>query len=247
MAEAKTQADYRKRIMAKDQFGRPWLMQIEIATGDPTGGIISAGWTDPLRTPLKYIEVPKDEFGQPLWGRCKINIAAWMRETKNGDAEWMRRLNEVGVHQYKNRFNPDKAQEDGFLTELAGPRPWPSVECLEALRTGNQYLQGKVKDEKGMTILDDEAKRLMDLRNTVLDPVPIDEDEFNMVEARRDGIGGLAEGVYGDEESEIITGTTRADFDKFVEQGKVAGIPYAKIMDNWRLHKELVEQAEVEV
>jgi hypothetical protein len=242
----KTQADFRRPIVSKDQFGRPWLMQIELATGDPTGGVIASGWTDPLRTPLQFIEVPKDEFGQPLWGKCKINIFAWMTAIRNANDEWHKRLNECGVHQYKNKFDPSKAHEDAYLLELAGPRPWPSVECLEAFRTGNRHLQGQVLNEHGLAYLDEEAKELMDHRYTDLHPTPLDEDEFNMVQARRDerpaGIPDV-DASMADEEAPTITGTTREDYLAFQKQAIAAGMTQPQVLLAWNEHKNLVEEA----
>ena len=244
MAKAKSQKDYRRSVIAMDQFGRPWLMQIELATGDPTGGIISAGWTDPLRTPLKFIRVPKDEFGQPHWGRCIVDVAAWMREVKAGSSEWLKNLYAAGTMQYKNKFNPATAEKDGYLLELAGPKPWPSLECLEALRTGNQHLAGQVKNEKGQSILDEKAKQLMEYQHTDLDPEPFDENEFNKVRAER-AVPGLpdVDASMADEPAPTVTGTSMDDYQEFMRQAKASRMAYPAAIEAWGLHKEMVAQA----
>jgi hypothetical protein len=250
VAKEKTQADSRRSIIAKDQFGRPWLMQIDINTGSPTGGVIASGWTDPLRTPLRFIEVPKDEYNQPLWGRCKINIYKWMQAISAADQEWLKRLNECGVHQYKNKFDPKKAHMDSYLLEMAGPRPWPSKECLEALRTGNRHLQGQVVDEDGLAQLDEEAKELMSYTNIDLNPAALDEDEYNMVQARRDarpaGLPDDPEATMAEEETPLITGTTKEDYAAFAKMGRKAGLNQAQISVGWAEHKQLVAEATAE-
>lgn len=242
--DAKSQRDYRRSVTATDQFGRPWLMQLEIATGDPTGGVIP-GFTDPLRTPLEFIKVPKDDYDQPKWGQCFINLHGWMTAIRNAETEWRARLYEVGTHAYKNKFDPAQAENDGYLLELAGPKPWPSVQCLEALRTGNQHLAGKVTNEKGQAVLDEKAKQLMAYKNIVLDPVPLDEDEFNMVKARQDEIEGAPaiDDSMAPESTTLVTGTTKEDYLAFQKTGIAGGMTQPEVLIAWKLHKELIAEA----
>src|SRR6266404_5507258 len=61
MAESRTQPDYRRNMVNTDRFGRKWLVTIELKTGDPTGLITPTSWTDPLGTPQKYLQVPRDD------------------------------------------------------------------------------------------------------------------------------------------------------------------------------------------
>jgi hypothetical protein len=221
-------------------------MQLDLTTGRPTGGIIASGWTDPLRTPQRYIEVPQDEYDQPIWGKCVINIAKWMTAIRNANTEWTKRLYEVGAFQYKNKFDPRSAHMDGFLLDLAGPKPWPSEDCLEALRTGNRHLAGQVLGPDGLAILDEEAQELMDHRNTNLHPKALDENEFNIVQARRGDIKGLPEvdATMAPEAAPTVTGTSREDYLAFQAQGIAAGMTQPEVLLAWKEHKEMLKEAE---
>ena len=75
-AKARTQADYRRDMNPRDQFGRKWLTTIELMTGEPTGGIVPAGWSDPLRTPMQYLKVPRNADGQSELGRLVLSLSS---------------------------------------------------------------------------------------------------------------------------------------------------------------------------
>lgn len=142
MAKAKTQADQRRDIVATDQHGRPWLMAIELATGGTTGQIDAAGWSDPLRTPQKYLHVPKNTYGTQQWGTIAVDWTAWMRDIAEYAEAWQLRLWEVGREMNKVNFNPKEAETDPYLLKLTGPRPWPSVEALKMAEAGHRELLG---------------------------------------------------------------------------------------------------------
>ena len=128
-----TQAAYRRDMTAKDELGRPWSLSIELKTGDPTGQILPAGWIDTMATPMKYLRVPKDEYGQPVWGRIELDLAQWRRDIEVAEREWRKQLWRCGEKAYVNKFNPKTAENDEYLMTLAGPRPKPTVAELDAL------------------------------------------------------------------------------------------------------------------
>ena len=139
--QAKTQRDYRRSMSAVDQFGRRWSLSIELASGAPTGGIRPGGWVDPLRTPQKYLTVPK-EYGQPVWGRITTTFETWVDDQQAAERDWKVRLWEVGQLKYDKRFDAATAEQDEYLISLAGPKPWPSSAALLEAAAGDPALLG---------------------------------------------------------------------------------------------------------
>lgn len=141
MATAKTQRDYRRSLVAVDQYGRKWGVNIELATGDPCGGVTSAGWADPLRTPEKYLNVPK-EYGQAIWGRIVVNFEQWVTDQQAAERDWKVRLWEIGQEKQGSKFDAATADRDDYLLHLAGPKPWPSSLALLEAAAGDPALLG---------------------------------------------------------------------------------------------------------
>ena len=137
MQEVKSQADKRRSIVARDQFGRPWGGSIEIESGDFTGLVSSAGWEDPMRTPQKYIKTHKNQWGHPEMGRVTLDLDAWIKDQQVAMQDWVRNFWKVGKELYAGRFDPKEHQDDPYLLEQCGPKPYPSVECIEVLLNEN--------------------------------------------------------------------------------------------------------------
>jgi hypothetical protein len=144
MAKQRTQADYRRSLNPRDQFGRKWSMEIEIATGDPTGGIFPAGWTDPLRTPMKYLKVPRNEDGQAEIGKLRVEFPHWIAEQEESERAWYHQLHANARTVYKkiDKGDAKDLERDPFLVELTGSKPWPSVPVLKRAMAGDKGLLG---------------------------------------------------------------------------------------------------------
>ncbi len=134
----KSQAEQRRDMVATDDLGRPWLMAIEIKTGDPTGHIFPcrgeapwAGVSDDQIPPQQYLIVPKDQWGQPAWGRLVIDFARWRDDIQRATEAWKQQLWRLGQKVYQNKFNPETAEDDEYLMTLVGPKPKPSVADLD--------------------------------------------------------------------------------------------------------------------
>src|SRR5437660_2838156 len=133
MARIASQAEQRRAITPRDQFGRKWGMHIEIATGDPTGGVYPAGWQDPLRTPMHRIKMVTNEDGQRELGRCTVDFPTWLAEIEQGEHDWYQQLH-VNARDVYKRLDPSDIAElehDKFLIDLTGPKPWPSSDNLK--------------------------------------------------------------------------------------------------------------------
>jgi hypothetical protein len=218
-------------MVSDDQWDRPWLITIELATGDPTGVIHAAGWDDPLRTPQKYIGVPKNKWGQTDWGRCRIEIEQWIRDVRRDITEWRRNVLQIAQTQYKGQVGPNEAFKHPYVLELAGPEPFPSVELLEMARTGDEGVLG----------IGPMSDRVKELLGPYLNPTRTVSDVHASM--RDQAAKDAHEGSYGDESFEIVTGTTKADYDRFMEIAKRSGMKYPQAQLAWREHKEAVSGA----
>ncbi len=132
----RSQADQRRDQVYEDQFGRPWLVAIELATGDPTSHIAPAGWTDTLNVPQQFLRVPRDKYGQPKMGRLEIAFSEWRLEVERANTDWKTQLYKIGNKVYGMKFDPTTAAGDDYLMALVGPRPRPTVEELDQAARG---------------------------------------------------------------------------------------------------------------
>ena len=133
----KSQADKRRSVRAKDQFGRVWGGSIEIESGDFTGLVDAAGWEDPLRTPQRFVKMLVTEYGHPDLGRVEVHLDEWIRFQSQSMTDWTHTFFKVGKELYANRFDPKAHSDDEYLLKETGAKPWPSVECIEVLQTPN--------------------------------------------------------------------------------------------------------------
>ena len=146
--EPKSQADKRRSVVARDQFGRPWGGSIEIESGDFTGLVDAAGWEDPLRTPQRFVKMKVTEYGHPDLGRVEVHLDEWIRFQAQRLTDWTHTFFKVGKELYANRFDPKAHKDDAYLLKETGDKPWPSAECIEVLKNVNHpahlALLGKV-------------------------------------------------------------------------------------------------------
>lgn len=142
MAQPRTQPGERRSFNPKDQFGRKWCMTIEVRTGDPTGQVLPAGWSDPLRTPMHYVRVPKDESGNVMFGTCAVDYEAWIREVEHEEEGWFRRLVENATIKNIEPLEIEHLLKHKVLLQLTGPKPWPSSEVLKLAAAGDKGFLG---------------------------------------------------------------------------------------------------------
>jgi hypothetical protein len=211
---------------AVDQWDRPWLLSIELATGDPTGLILPAGWDDPLRTPQEYITVPKNRFNQPSWGRVHVDYPPWIRKVAQDQKDWRMQFLNTAQQQFKGKFKTDEIWDDPYIQELVGPKPYPSVELLERARTGDREVLGIVP------VTSPEVLALFGAQP------PKGKTIREMTEALE---RELSQGSTVDEVIPFVTGTSRQDYTTFMAQAKDAGMTQAAANLAWREHKENIE------
>lgn len=157
-----TQWNQRRFLSPSDQFGRKWHMSIEIITGDPTGAILPAQWDDPLATPGKYVEIPR-EGGQTVLGRCEVRFDKWIQDIEQDERSWYQQLHENALQKYSHidPLKVDELDKDKFLLSLTGPKPWPSSDVLRAAQQGHRGFLGLTE----MTMDDRAALKKLTLRD----------------------------------------------------------------------------------
>ena len=180
MASPKTQAQQRRNVVARDRFGRVWSFSIEVKTGDPTGLIGTGGWADPLRTPQRYMRVPKTEFGMPNYGTVDVDDERWITDQAHYTDQWESQFLEIAANKFPGGFDVTTVWDNPWIKKLAGPKPFPSVECLRAAFDPTHPAS---KALLGMEPLNEEAMRLLG----------IDVALARRSEARSGGSGASAE------------------------------------------------------
>jgi len=103
MAKARSQAERRRSFNNLDQFGRKWLVTIEVDTGHPTGSITPC-FTDEMATPQKYMSVPDSSPRSIV-----IDVDHWARDLKQTLGEYRRHFDEVGMQLYGDNYDAEKA------------------------------------------------------------------------------------------------------------------------------------------
>jgi hypothetical protein len=144
MEEVKSQRDYRRAFNAEDQHGRPWLYEVELKTMDQTAEMRPAGWTDPLRTPIKHVKLLKQKNGQPIFDKVRIQWREWVGEARRAMEEWKLNLWNVANDLSSGLMTTDQMEADPRISKMAGPKPWPPVEALELAMGGHAGLLGTV-------------------------------------------------------------------------------------------------------
>lgn len=135
-----TQADQRRGFNPRDQFGRKWLAQIELASGDLCE-VLPAGWSDPLRTPVKFIRMARVE-GQTDMSKLVVDTATWRMVVEQDERVWYDQLIQNALLKNVDITDLAELERHKILLGLTGPKPFPSSEILKAADEGDQQYLG---------------------------------------------------------------------------------------------------------
>jgi hypothetical protein len=163
------QKAHRRDLNPRDQFGRKWLLTIELVTGDPCGEVVPAGWSDPLRTPMNRVRLAQNEDGQIDPSRCHVDFDRWISTIEDDERGWYEELHRNALHVYKSVEPSDvvKLDQDKFLLDLTGPKPFPSSDILKRARAGDRSLLGLAP----LSVADRIALRIATLEDLKVAPV----------------------------------------------------------------------------
>jgi len=143
--EVKSQRDQRAAFNGTDQHGREWLYEVELKTMDQTAEMRPAGWTDPLRTPIKWVKLVRNpKTRQPIFDKVRILWREWISEQRRALEEWKLNLWNVANDLSSGLLNTEQMEADPRIVKMAGPKPWPPVEALEAAANGHRGFLGIV-------------------------------------------------------------------------------------------------------
>lgn len=134
------QAKMRRNVNPKDQFGRKWGTAYEIITGEATGGWVPAWgqYGDPLRHTQAYLAMGRNEDGQVEPTRCVIDFALWIQDIEQAERQWYHQLHQVAIAKYTviDPATVGTLDQDKFLVDQTGPKPFPSSEVLKRAQAG---------------------------------------------------------------------------------------------------------------
>jgi hypothetical protein len=142
---SKDQSGHRRYAQFRDQHDRPWEGNIELATGDPVGGL-NLKVPAPFVPDQRFIQrVPGDPYG------LFIDYDAMLAEREAAWALWDRALREFTRQHFGTKAGEvlKEYDETGFcppeIFDLTGPTPLP-VEPVQAAMAGDEWvLFGKGK------------------------------------------------------------------------------------------------------
>ncbi len=227
MKEAKSQADKRRSVIAKDQFGRPWNYSFELETGDPAGPINPCGWTDPMPIPQKYISVPKNEYDFPDLGKVVLDVKRWAKDQSAALEVWMEAYYTHGHEHYESAFRPKEMLEDRYLLRVTGQKPKPTRECIDVLSRPEHNAHEPLL---GLAPMTDIARRLLGQ----------DPEARRAIQAAGAGLDD-SQDLYADEKLTIMQFlATGPSYREFVGYGtKVHGWDLTEVAERWKEYKAL--------
>lgn len=140
------QAKMRRNVNPKDQFGRKWSTAYELITGESTGGWTPAWGAlgDPLRHTQAYLNFSRNEDGQFETTKCVIDFDLWIQDIEQAEKQWYTQRNQVAIAKY-SVVTPemvDRLDDDKFILDQTGPKPFPSSEVLKRARDGYKPFLG---------------------------------------------------------------------------------------------------------
>lgn len=168
------QATMRRNVNPKDQFGRKWSTAYELVTGEATGGWTPAWGAlgDPLKRTSNYLAMGRNEDGQVEPTRCVIDYDLWIQDIQQAETGWYRELNQIAIAKY-SIIDPKTVAEldkDPFLTNLAGPKPFPSSDVLKRAKAGYKPFLGLAP----LSAADRADLRMRTLEDLKAGPAPVE-------------------------------------------------------------------------
>lgn len=128
MGKPRSQPERRRSFNNIDQFGREWLVTIEIDTGHPTG-TLNPCFDDDVQTPQKYLSVP-DESPRTII----VDWQRWVLDLQEAEREYRKHFDMIGMQLYGDGFKSDEmwANPRPNHSAMVGPAPrsWKEVEAL---------------------------------------------------------------------------------------------------------------------
>lgn len=144
MAQELDQAQRRKHITLRDQFGRKWESTIDTISQGTCAPINPRGWNDPLNTPSKYVVLTKDEDGNLA---LEVQLDQWASQLEQDHKEYDQRLYNDAMMLFGAAGPQEYKLRSPALLNYTGEPPQP-LEPVLAASVGDQWALGQSKDDK---------------------------------------------------------------------------------------------------
>lgn len=129
----KSQQDYRRAAVLRDQHGRKWGTQIESETMEPCVAMTPFGWSAPLAAlvpPQKYLLTSGTEFGV-----ITVDYDRWIIDLSDAEREYRDHLLQTARQHFGAAAMRAIDERDPKLKQLAGPPPSSST-YVKAMKAG---------------------------------------------------------------------------------------------------------------
>ena len=140
----KSQQDYRRAAVLRDQHGRRWGTQVESETMEPCVAMTPFGWSAPLPAmvpPQKYLITSGTEFGVIV-----IDYDRWIIDLSDAEREYRDHLLQTARQHFGAAAMRAIDERDPKLKQLAGPPP-AATTYLKAMKAGNKWALGILKPD----------------------------------------------------------------------------------------------------
>jgi hypothetical protein len=152
----KGQHQKRRQDTFRDQHGRLWQGNIEIATGDPCEALAPAGWTAPaapswaagaLLPPEDCRDMVPIQERNVRGHQVRVNYQKWLAQHDAATDARMRKIHAFAMGMAGGQ-NVEQLIENPTpaLREIVGPPPFPPRAMIEAAAAGNAWALGLTED-----------------------------------------------------------------------------------------------------
>lgn len=255
----KTQRDDRTALNIPDQFGRDWLVKVELKTMQICGDVQPGGrWIqtpvgqrrdgspiysngiDPLRTPQKYLKLLNGRGGRPDITKLHVDFEAWKNDQKRALRDWVTWLWDVGQQLNPGAQNIAEIEKDPRCLHHAGDKPWPSVRILELAEQGNRELLGLAPLQPSTQKLLKQISVETILREELDAFTPEEQEAYGLLARASGGRSGSVSHSStitgaGTISSEPLPGQT---YQQYIKQESGKGIPFPESLDRWRASRK---------
>ena len=140
----KSQQDYRRAAVLRDQHGRKWGTQIESETMEPCVAMTPVDWSAPMAAlvpPQKYLRTNGTEFGV-----IEIDYDRWIIDLSDAEREYRDHLLQTARQHFGAAAMRAIEERDPKLKQLAGPPP-SATSYVKAMKAGNKWALGILRPD----------------------------------------------------------------------------------------------------
>lgn len=142
-----SQPDYRRNYNGRDDWGRLWLLCVDIKSGGLAAPPIPAGWEDPLAIPAIYLSLDNQNPNRVI-----VDYERWARDMEQATKDWEQKLHVEGEDMFGHKYDANEPPDPRLLKRI-GTRPM-APEIIRAAAKGDPRFLG-VEPQKVIPVSDD--------------------------------------------------------------------------------------------